>query len=113
MKLLINLLIQAIAVLLAAYFLPNVTVPTFLTALFIAVVLAFFNAVLRPILVILTLPINILTLGLFTLVIDVLLILLTAAVVPGFEVVGFFSTLLFGLLLSLINMVLFAILGRR
>ena len=67
MGLLINLLIQAIAVLLAAYFIRGIVVPSFVSALFVAIVLGFFNAVLKPILVILTLPINIITLGLFTL----------------------------------------------
>lgn len=67
------------------------------------------NAIIRPILILLTLPLNILTLGLFTLVINALLIMLAAAIVPGFTVQGFWWALLFGLVLAVINYVLGAI----
>jgi len=89
-----------------AYLLPGVALKGFFAALVVALVLGFFNTVLKPILVILTLPINILTLGLFTLVINAALILLASRVVDGFTVSGFWWALLFSLILSLVNGVL-------
>ncbi len=107
---LIRWLIHALAVVIAAYLLPGVSVSGFLAALLTALVLGLINAVLKPILILLTLPINILTLGLFTLVINAVLILLTSAIVPGFEVRSFWWALLFSLVLSLVNFVLARIL---
>jgi putative membrane protein len=103
MTLLVNMIVSGIVVMIAAYLVPGVIVPSFLTAVVVAVVLGLLNAFIKPVLVILTLPINILTLGLFTIVINVLLILFTASLVPGFQVDGFVSALLFGLILALIN----------
>lgn len=103
MSILINLLLSTIAVVVTAYVLPGVNVDSFLTALVVAVALGVVNAILKPILVILTLPINILTLGLFTLVINALLVLLVSAFVPGFHVDGFLWALVFGLVLSVVN----------
>ncbi len=76
---------------------------SFTTALVAALVLGIINAVIKPVLIILTLPINIVTLGLFTFVINAVLIMLTSLLVPGFKVDNFFSALLFGLLMSFIN----------
>lgn len=87
----------------AAYILPGVDVDSFVTALVVAVVLGILNALLKPILLILTLPITILTLGLFTFVINLMLVYLTEAVVPGFVIDGLLSAVLFSLVLSLIN----------
>lgn len=101
---LINWLISAIAVLLASYLIPGVVVSTFWWALVVALVLGIVNAVIKPILVLLTLPINILTLGLFTLVIDAVLVLLVSAIVPGFHVSGFWPALFFSITLSIINL---------
>lgn len=92
----------------AAYLLPGVHIAGFTTALVAALVLGIINAVLKPILVFLTLPINILTLGLFTLVINALLIMLATFIVPGFVVDGFGWALLFSILLSVINAFLHA-----
>lgn len=103
MRILINWFLSAVAVVLAATLIPGVHVTDFLTAVIIALVLGILNAIIKPILVILTLPINILTLGLFTLVINAVLVLATAYVVPGFKVDGFLPALLFGLVLSIIN----------
>lgn len=103
MKLIINLLLSALAVMISAYVIPGVSVANFWTAVVVAVVMGVVNAILKPILVILTLPINILTLGLFTLVINALLVLLVSAVVPGFHVTGFLAALIFGLVLSVVN----------
>ncbi len=103
MSILINWLVNALAILAASYLLPGVHIAGFTSALVVAVVLGIINAVVKPILLILTLPINILTLGLFTLVINALLIMFTANLVPGFTVDGFLWALIFSIVLSLIN----------
>lgn len=106
MVFLLHWLIAAVAVIISAYLLPGVTVEGFFAALVTALVLGLINAFLRPVLLILTLPITIFTLGLFYLVINALLIMLTDAIVPGFDVRSFWWALLFGLVLSIINSVL-------
>ena len=106
MAILINWLLSALAIVAAAYILPGVHVESFLTALVLAVVLGIINAILKPILVLLTLPITIVTLGLFTLIINAVLILLATLIVPGFQVDGFLWALLFSIVLSLVNAVL-------
>ncbi len=103
MNMLVKLVLSALAVLVTAYLLPGVHVDGFFTALVVAVVLGIVNAVLRPILFILTLPINIMTLGLFTFVIIGVCVLLVSAIVPGFHVDGFFMSLLFALVLAVVN----------
>lgn len=103
MKLLIKLLISTISVFTAAYLIPNVNVDGFYTAFIVAVVLGVLNVFLKPLLVLLTLPINILTLGFFTLVINIGLIYLTVYLVAGFSVGNVLSALLFGLVVSLVN----------
>jgi putative membrane protein len=104
MKLFLQWLIAAVAILIAAYIVPG-TVVTIAGALVLAVVLGILNLFLKPILFILTLPINILTLGLFSLVINALLVMLAAAIVPGFAVAGFWGALLFSIVLTLVNWV--------
>jgi putative membrane protein len=103
MTFLLKWLISTLAVIIAAYLLPGVSVRSFWTALLVALVLGIVNAIIRPIFVILTLPLTVVTLGLFLFVINALLILLTSAVVPGFEVQGFWWALLFSLVLSIIS----------
>lgn len=103
MKILVNWLISALAIIAAAYLLPGVHVQSFLAALVAALALGIINAILKPILVILTLPLNIVTFGLFTLVINAVLIMLASTFVAGFVVDSFWWALLFGLVLSLIN----------
>jgi putative membrane protein len=105
MGVILNWLVSALVVIIASYLLPGVHVANFTTALLVALVLGFFNMVLKPILILLTLPITILTLGLFTIVINALLILLASHIVPGFQVDGFWSAVLFSLLVSLINII--------
>ena len=99
----ISLLVQAIAVFLTSYILPGVYVDGFGSALVVALVLGIVNAIIRPILLLFTLPLNILTLGLFTFVINALMIELVDYLVGGFAVGGFFNALLFSLVLSLIS----------
>lgn len=103
MSILINWLVSALAILAAAYLLPGIHIGGFITALVVAVVLGIINAFLKPILLLLTLPINILTLGLFTFVVNAFVILIVPSVVPGFRVDGFLWALLFSIVLSLIN----------
>ncbi|MEF3691926.1 MAG: phage holin family protein [Candidatus Moraniibacteriota bacterium] len=107
MKHIINWLLITVAVFVSAELLPGVEVDSFFTAFLVAVVLGAINLFLKPVLIILTLPINIFTLGLFTLVINAGLIMLTDKIVgPGFEVGGFWQALLFSLLMSLVHFVL-------
>ena len=89
MHLLLRWLINALAVLLAAYVIPGIAVSGFYAALIVALVLGILNALVRPLLILLTLPINILTLGLFTFVINALLLWFVGSVVKGFTVDGF------------------------
>ena len=103
MQILIALILRSASVLVAAYLMPGVVVGGWGAAVVVAIVLGILNSVLKPILVVLTLPVNILTLGLFTLVINALLIMLAAKIVPGFEVRSFATAFWFGLVLSIVN----------
>ncbi|MDD5507613.1 MAG: phage holin family protein [Bacteroidales bacterium] len=104
MRILLKILISSAVILLTAYILPGVHVDTFWTALLVAVVLALLNFFLRPLLVILTIPFTILTLGLFLLVINAVIILIADHLIgPRFEVDGFWWALLFSLIISLVN----------
>lgn len=103
MKLIIRLLVTAIIVVLLAYILPGVGVDSFLSAIIVAVVLALLNLIVKPILVLFTLPVTILTLGLFLLVINALIILLCDYLIGGFSVDGFWYALLFSVLLSIVQ----------
>lgn len=102
MKIVLRLLIYTGAVLLTAWLLPGVTIEKFTTALMVAIALAILNTFLRPVLVLLTIPVTIFTLGLFLLVINALIILLIAKIVPGFTVDGFWWALFFSVILSII-----------
>lgn len=104
MKLFFHWLVATLSILIAAYIVPNVSV-TLLAAVIAAVVLGALNFFIRPILLVLTLPINILTLGLFSLVINAFLVMLASLLVPGFFVDGFWTALLFALVLAVINWV--------
>lgn len=103
MGIIIALLLNSLAVFVTAYILPGIHLKDYWTALVVAVVLGVINTFIRPIILILTLPINILTLGLFTFVILGGLVLLVSSIVPGFQVDGFWWALAFALVLSLIN----------
>lgn len=100
---LLTVLLSTIAVFVTANILPGTKVDGWGTALVVAVVLGLVNAFIRPLLLILTLPLNILTLGLFTLVIIAAMVLLVSAIVPGFHVDGFWWALAFALVLAVIN----------
>lgn len=103
MYLILKWLVLALSILLSAYLLPGIMISGVWSALWLAIFLALINITLKPLLIILTLPINILTLGLFTLVINALMILLASTVIKGFEVQGFWWALLFSVVLSLIS----------
>ena len=94
-----------------AKILPGVTVDDYLSALMVAVVLAFLNTIVKPILTILTIPITLVTLGLFLLVINALIIIFAEKLVNGFHVNTFLSALLFSLVLSLCTGILNALFG--
>ena len=113
MGILINLLVSGVVVLISAYIIPGVKVDGFFTAVVVAVVLALVNAFIEPIVLFLTLPINILTLGLFTIVVEALMVMIVAAVVPGFLVCGWISAILFAIVLSLINSILFGMAPKK
>jgi putative membrane protein len=102
-RLLIHLAVNAVAIYVAAYLLPGVELKGPVAAVATAVVLGVVNVLIKPVLILLTLPITIVTLGLFLLVINACVVLLAAALVPGFEVEGFWWALLYSVALSIIN----------
>jgi len=113
MKFILRMLLSAAAVLLIANFLSGVHVENYTVAILVALVLGFLFAFLKPILVILTLPITVITLGFFLLVINTLLILLADKVVSGFSVDGFWIAMLFSILLSIAQSLLFSLMDEK
>ena len=112
MRIFIKILLNTLAVIVAAYILPGVAVYGLLTAIVVAILLAAVNAVVRPILILLTLPATILTLGLFIFVINALMVMLVAWLVPGFAVLNFWWALLFSLVVSVVSFVLYGFAGE-
>jgi putative membrane protein len=110
---LIRWLILTVAILSAAYLLDGMEVRGFTSAFFAAAVLGILNAVLRPVLIILTLPLNILSLGLFTFVINAFLLKMASGVIPGFEVHGFWPALFGSLIISLASWLLSSLINDR
>jgi putative membrane protein len=108
MNFILKLIISALAVLISAFLLPGISIEgnSILTALIVAAVLSFLNAVVKPIMIVLTIPVTVFTFGLFLLVINALMILLAAKLVDGFYVKGFWYALLFSLVLSLVTSVM-------
>jgi putative membrane protein len=102
----------AVAVIVAAYILKGVYVDNTVTALIVALVLGLLNAFVKPILVILTIPITIFTLGLFLLVINILMVKLAANIVPGFDVDGWLPALLFSLVVSVVTSIIEGLIGK-
>lgn len=102
MRLFLHWLLTTIAILIAAYLVPGSYV-TLGGAVVAAIVLGVLNLLLKPILFLLTLPITILTLGIFSLILNALLVWLASAIVPGFALAGFWSAFLFSIVLTLIN----------
>ena len=109
MRLLLVWLINALALIAVAYLMPGVSVSTFGAALIAALVLGLINAVVRPILVLLTLPVTLLTLGLFIFVLNGLLFWMVGTWLEGFEVSGFWSGVLGAILFSVVSWLLSAL----
>lgn len=103
MGLVIRWLLYALAVIFVSWVVPGIEVSGFLNAMFVVIIIALINAFIKPLLQFITLPINILTLGLFSLVVNALLLMLAGYITPGFEVEGFLSALIGSVLLSLFS----------
>jgi putative membrane protein len=112
MNYLFKVLLTAVAVLVIAYLLPGVDVDDYGTAIWVAFIVGILFSILKPILVILTLPVTILTLGLFLFVINAAMILLANSWIDGFSVSGFWTALLFSILLSFFESVLHKIIEK-
>jgi len=108
MNFLIRIIISALVAFGLSYILKGVHIDGFITALIVALVLAILNALVKPILILLTLPITIITLGLFLFVINALIILLCDKLIDGFSVDGFWWALLFSILLSIVSSILYS-----
>lgn len=107
MNFLLRIVITAVVAFALSYILPGIHIDTFWTAIKISLVLAIFNFLLKPILVILTLPITIVTFGLFLFIINALIVWFVGHLVGGFRIDGFLWALLFSLLLSLLTSILY------
>lgn len=113
MKSVLRLLLTALAVVILSYILPGVTVEGYFSAILVAIVLALLRFTVKPLLIILTLPITVVTFGLFLLVINAIIILLADLIVGGFAVETIWWALLFSLLLSFLQSILFSLLEEK
>lgn len=98
-----SILINSVAIFVTAWLLDGVKVKSYFTALGVAVILAIINAFLRPLIIWITLPLTIITLGLFVLVINAMMLMLADAIVEGFEIRNFSWALIFSILLAIVN----------
>lgn len=112
MKLVIRILVTALIVLFLSNFLGGVVVDGFGTSIIVAIVLGLLNLFVKPLMVLFTLPITVLTLGLFLFVINAVIILLCSELVGGFHVASFWTALLFSILLSVLQSVMNGVLGE-
>ncbi|MFS4484266.1 phage holin family protein [Hyunsoonleella sp. 2307UL5-6] len=110
MKLILKLLLNAIAVFILAHLLSGINVEGYVGAIIVAIVLSILNLLVKPILVIFTLPATIVTLGLFLLVINAVIILIADKLIDGFSVANFWWALIFGVLLSILQSILHSLL---
>ena len=110
---LVRWLLLAIAIFVAAYMIDGIRVASFMSAVMAAAVLGVLNAFFRPILLILTLPLNILTLGLFTFVINAILLMMASGVISGFSVNGFGTAILGSLLISIVSWLLTSFINEQ
>ncbi|HEU5258446.1 MAG TPA: phage holin family protein [Vicinamibacterales bacterium] len=114
MRFLVRLVLNGLAIIIAAWLLPGIHISSPLSGLLAGVILGFVNAIVRPVLFFLTLPLTLLTLGLFIFVLNAICFALTAWLVPGFSVDGFFSALVGALLVSVVSWILNGlVVGRR
>lgn len=107
----INLLVTALAAFLAAKFTPGVSIESYWTAILLAIVLALLDFFVKPVLQFISIPVTVLTLGLFLLVINALIIILASYIVSSFHVDGFWAALLFSIIFSIISWILQLIFG--
>lgn len=113
MRLVLVWIINALALLALPYIFQSITIDSFVTALIVAVVLGLVNTLIRPVLVLLTLPVTVLTLGLFIFVINGLLFWAVGSFMPGFHVAGFWSGVFGAIVYSLISWALASLLPAR
>ena len=106
-------LILTFSIIATSYLIDGIQVSGFLSAFFAAAILGILNAFFRPILLILTLPVNILSLGLFTFVINAIVLKMVSGVISGFEVYGFWSAMFGSLLISLVSWLLTSFISER
>ncbi|HOD35244.1 MAG TPA: phage holin family protein [Syntrophales bacterium] len=111
--LLIRWLVLTAAILAASYMLQGISVTSFWSALAAAAILGVLNVILRPIIIILTLPVNILTLGLFTFVINAALLMMVSGLIPGFDVRGFWPALWGSIIISIVSWLLTTFISDR
>jgi len=109
----IRWLILTVAIIIASYLLEGIRVSGFFSAFFAAAMLGILNAFFRPIIFILTLPINIMTLGLFTFVINAIMLMMASGVISGFEVSGFWSAVFGSLSISIVSWILTSFISKR
>ncbi len=110
MKFILRILLSAIAVVALSHLLPGIGVDTYITAIIVAIVLSLLNFLVKPVLVILTLPVTIITFGLFLLVINAIIIMLAGYFVDGFHVSSILWAIVFSFLLSVLQSILFSLL---
>jgi len=113
MRLLLRFLLNALALWVAAWLIPGIYLASPAAAIIAGIVLGFVNAIVRPVLVLLTLPVTLITLGLFIFIINAICLALTAWVVPGFTIDGFGSALLGALVVSVVSWLLNGLLVER
>ncbi|MDZ7699126.1 MAG: phage holin family protein [Deltaproteobacteria bacterium] len=113
MGLLIRWLILTAAITIASYLIGGIEVKGFFSAFFAAAILGVLNVFFKPILLVLTLPINILTLGLFTFIINAVILKMASGVISGFQVHGFWSAVLGALVISLVNWLLMSFINEQ
>ncbi len=106
-------LILTFSIIVTSYLIDGIQVSGFVSAFFAAAILGILNAFFRPILFILTLPVNILSLGLFTFVINAAMLMMVSGVIPGFKVYGFWSAVFGSLLISLVSWLLTSFINER
>ncbi len=107
MRFLMRIIVTSVIAFGLSYLLGGISMDSFWTAIVVAIVLALLNAIVKPILILLTLPITLFTFGLFLFVINAVIILIASSLIEGFQVNGFWSALLFSLLLSILSSILY------
>lgn len=113
MKLILRILLTALAVLLLANFLPGIHVVDYTSAIFVAIVLGLLRVTVKPLLILFTLPVTVVTLGLFLLAINAFIIMMAGSFLDGFSVDGFWWALLFSILLSFLQSIFFSLLNEK